>query len=189
MDLGDRRRGDRRRVDRGEDLRGRPAEFLPQDLLDLVERERANIITKPDQLVDIRLGEQVRPGAQQLPQFHKSRSEILEDEPEPSCPILRRDAVPQRDPLDRPHQPLEVERRDHILIAVPHQCGQNLPITRQVAEMTDRFSNHTARPSQTTGAPQTPQHARSSRRDRSADTHPKLLPSPGNFPQLRLARR
>ncbi len=147
MDLRDRRGRHRNRVDRREDFRRRLPVLLAQDLLDLVKRERTDVVAQAGQLVDVRLREQVRPGAQQLSQLHERRPQVLADQPEPTCTVLRRDAFPQRHPLDRPHQALEVQGRDHILIAVPHQGGQNLPVTWQVAEMSDRFSNHAARPS------------------------------------------
>ena len=44
---------------------------------------------------------------------------------------------PRRDALERPDQPLQVERRDHVLIAVPDQRRQDLAIAGQVLEMAD----------------------------------------------------
>ncbi len=121
---------------------GRPPVLLAQDLLDLVERERADVRAQRRQLVDVRLGEQVGPGAQELAQLHEGRPEVLQDQPQPAGPILRRDPAAQRDPLDRPHQALQVQRRHHILVAVSHQGRQDLPVSRQVAEMTDRLADH-----------------------------------------------
>ena len=163
--------------------RGRPAVFLAQDRLDLVEWERADIIAQRRQLVGVRLGEQVGPGAQQLAQLHERRPQVLADQPEPARPVLRRDVVPQRDPLDRPHQSLQVERRDHVLIAVPHQGRQDLPVARQVSEMTDRFSNHAHIPSQAmqgrpSGRPARPDPSRD--RLAAVPIPARARPSPGH---------
>ena len=63
----------------GEDLRGRPAVLLAQDRLDLVERERPDVVAQGRELVDVRLGEQVGPGAEELAQLHERRPEVLAD--------------------------------------------------------------------------------------------------------------
>ena len=146
MDLRDRSRGDRRRVERREDLGGRPAVLLTQDLLDLFESERAHRRAQCRELGDVRLGEQIGPGAQELTQLHEGRSQVLQDQPQPTGPILGRDPGTQRDPLDRPNQPLQVQGGHDILVAVTHQGRQDLPVTRQVAEMADRFANHATSP-------------------------------------------
>ena len=135
---------------------------------------------KPGQLVGVGLGEQVGPGAQELAQLHERRPEVLADQPEPARPVLGRDVVPQRDPLDRPHQPLEVERRDHVLIAVPHQGRQDLPVARQVAEMADRFSNHATTPFSGDGARDRPQPRPDRSRQRPSGSRCRSRLDPGS---------
>ena len=53
---------------------------------------------------------------------------------------MRRDVVAERNPLDRPDEAFQVERGDHVLIAVTHQGRQDLAVARQVSEMADRFA-------------------------------------------------
>ena len=52
----------------------------------------------------------------------------------------------QRNPFDRANKSLQMQRGDHILIAVAHQARQDLPIARKIADMTDGFSNHRGSP-------------------------------------------
>ncbi len=52
------------------------------------------------------------------------------------------DIVSQRNSFDRANNSLEVQRGDHILITVTHQARQDLPIAREISDMTDGFSNH-----------------------------------------------
>ena len=58
-----------------------------------------------------------------------------EGQPEPARPILRRNIVSQRDPLDRSNKSFQVQRRHEILVAIAHQGGQDLPVSRQIAKM------------------------------------------------------
>ena len=176
MDLRDRRRGDRRRVQGREDLGGRPAVLLAQDLLDLVESERADVVAQGRELVDIRLGQQVRPGGEELAQLHERGPEVLQDHPQPARPVLRRYPVAQRGPLDRPHHALQVQCRHHVLITIPHQRRQDLPVSRQVAEMSDRLADQTPSPSRSMG--QGPALAPLDRRQNPAGSRPFTDPRP-----------
>jgi hypothetical protein len=104
VDLRDRGRGQRLRVD-GEELRGRAAVLLVQDRPGLGERERPHRVAQQRQLAGVRLRQDVGPGAQDLPELDERRAQILADQAEPPGPVVRRDVVAHRGPLDRPHQP------------------------------------------------------------------------------------
>ena len=106
-----------------EDLRRRPAVLLGQDRLGLGERERPDVVAERRQLGRVGLGEQVGPRAQELAELHERRPEVLADQPEPPRAVVRRDVVPQRHPLERPDEPLQMEGRDDVLIAVTHQAS------------------------------------------------------------------
>ena len=130
------------RVDRGEDLAEGAAVLLGQDRLGLGEREGPDVVAERGELGGVGLGEEVGAGAEHLPELHERRPEVLADHPQPARPVLRRGVVAQGHPLDRPHDPLQVERRDDVLIAVAHQRRQDLAIAGQVAEMADGFAEH-----------------------------------------------
>src|SRR5207247_1367459 len=66
MDLADRSRGDGPVVELGEELVDREAEILRDDLLDVRERKRTNVVLKPAQLGDDVRRQDVGPGRQQL---------------------------------------------------------------------------------------------------------------------------
>ena len=119
----------------------RPAVLLGQDRLDLGERERPHVVAQGRQLGRVGLGEEVGARAQELAELHERRPQVLADQPEPPRPVLRRHVVPERSPLERPHQAFEVKRRDDVLIPVPDQARQDLAVPRQVAEMADGFTN------------------------------------------------
>ena len=93
----------------------------------------------------IGLGQEVGTGAEDLAELHEGRPKVLADHPESPGAVLGRDVVAQRDPLERPDNPFQMERRDHVLIAVAHQGRQDLAIPGQVAKMTDRFADQVQR--------------------------------------------
>ena len=86
------------------------------------------------------LGDDVGTGAEDLPELHERRPEVLADQPQPAGPVLRGGLGSRGHPLDRPDDPLEMERRDDVVIAVSHQRREDLPIAREVPEMADGFA-------------------------------------------------
>jgi hypothetical protein len=58
---------------------------------------------------------------------------------------LRRDLIAERGAFERPDQPVEVERRDDVTVAVMDQARQDLAISREVAEMADGFTDQRRR--------------------------------------------
>jgi hypothetical protein len=58
---------------------------------------------------------------------------------------LGRDLVPERHTLKGADEPVEVECRDHVSISIAHQARQDLAITREVAEVSDGFSDQGGR--------------------------------------------
>ena len=156
VDLRDRRRGDRLRVDRGEDLQRRPAVFLGQDRLGLGIGEGPDVVSEAGQLGGVRLRQEVGAGAEHLAELHEGRPEVLADHPQPLRPVVRRRRLlpPPRRPFDRPHEPVQMQRRDHVAESVTDQRRQNLAISRQVAQVADGLSEQrrfTPRPFESRG--------------------------------------
>ena len=81
VDLRDRRGGQRFGLDRGEDLGSGSAVLLGQDRLGLGERERLDVVAELGQFGDVRLGQEVGPGAEDLPELDEGRPEVLADQP------------------------------------------------------------------------------------------------------------
>src|SRR5262249_55961964 len=76
-----------------------------------------------------------------LPKLDKRRPQVLAHHAQASRTVLRRDVVSERHALERAHDALKVERRDHVLVAVTNERRQDLAIARGIAEMTDGFAN------------------------------------------------
>ena len=142
VDLRDRGGRHRRLFDRRKNLRERPPIFLAQDRLDLGERKRSHIIPQRGQLVGVRLWQQIGPRAEQLPSFTKVGPRSSQTSRSRRARSCGGNLAAQRNPLERADNPLEMECSDHVLITITHQAGQDLPVTWQVSQMADRFSNH-----------------------------------------------
>ena len=140
MNLGDRGRGHRLRIEREENLGQRRAVILGQDLLDLDERKRPHVVAQRGELVGVGFGKEVGPGAEHLAELDECRPEVLADQPQPARPILGCRVHTQRHPLDRPDDPFQMERGDHVLVAVPDQGREDLSVAGKVSKMADRFS-------------------------------------------------
>ena len=72
-------------------------------------------------------------------------AEILADELQPPRSVLRGRVSPQCHALDRADDPLKVERRDHVMVAVADQGRQDLPVPGKIAQVTDGFSQQGTR--------------------------------------------
>ena len=69
------------------------------------------------------------PGAQYLSQFHESGAKVFEYHPQSPGAILRWHIVAERNLFERPDQAFEMERGDHVLIAIAHQGRENLTVS------------------------------------------------------------
>ena len=81
--LPERGRGERAVVEGREDLGEPDAELGADDLLDLLERERLDLVLEPGQRLDVRRREQVDAGGHQLAELHEGRAHRLEVVGEP----------------------------------------------------------------------------------------------------------
>ena len=140
VNLGDRRRGHRDGIEREEDLFERPAVVLGEDLLDLAEGERPDVIAQRGQFDGVSFGDDIGPGAQDLAQFHERRPQILADQLQSAGAILRGRVAPHRHALDRPDDSFQVKGGHHVVVAVTNQRGQDLPVAGKIAQMADGFS-------------------------------------------------
>ena len=128
-------------LDPGEDLGGRPAELLEEDRLDLGERERLDVVAELGELGGVGLGQEVRPGAEDLAELDEGRPEVLADQPKSLGPGMRRGLVAQGRALDRADDLVEVERGDDVAISEADQARQDLAVAGQVAEVADGFAD------------------------------------------------
>ena len=140
VDLGDRRGGHRQGIQRAEDLSQRTAVIVRENLLDLAEREGADIISQRGQLDRVGFGNDIRAGAQHLAQLHEGRPQILAHQPQSAGPIKQGGLGARRHALDRPNDALQMKRGHHVVVAVTNQRGEDLPVAGEIAEMTDGFS-------------------------------------------------
>jgi hypothetical protein len=74
-DLGDRARGERLRVDTRERV---PAERILDHPLDLLERQRRDLVDEPAELLDVHVRQQVWTRREQLAELDERRAELLE---------------------------------------------------------------------------------------------------------------
>ena len=74
MHLADRGGGDRLLDELDEETLDRLAQLLVDDLLDLGERERTDVVLKLSQLDDDVRGHDVRPGGEKLAELHERRA-------------------------------------------------------------------------------------------------------------------
>ena len=140
VNLRDRGRSHRDRIKREEDFLGRPLIILGEDLLDFRERKRPYVVSQRGKFNCVRFGDDVRPGAQDLAQLDEGWSQFLADQLQPARAILGGGVPAHRHALDRAYDPFQVERSDHVVVAVADQGGQDLPVPRKIAEMADSFS-------------------------------------------------
>ena len=73
------RRAERLGIERREQLAQPAAQLLLDRALHLLEGDRADVVLQPLELLDVRLGKQVRPRGQHLAELHVRRSQL--DEP------------------------------------------------------------------------------------------------------------
>jgi hypothetical protein len=86
VDLRDGGGRDRSRVDAHEDV----AEGLADDRLELGERHRRHLVDEAPELLDVDVGQEVRPRREELPQLDVRRAQALEGEPEVARALARR---------------------------------------------------------------------------------------------------
>ncbi len=140
MNLGDRGRGHRLRIEREENLGQRRVVILRQNLFDLKEGKWPHVVAQRGELDGVGFGNDVGPGAEHLAEFDECRPELLADKPQPVRPILGCRVHTHRHPLDRPDDPFEMERGDHVMVAVPDQGRENLSVAGKVSKMANSFS-------------------------------------------------
>jgi hypothetical protein len=87
VDLRDRACRERLAIDACEDVAG---ECILDDPLDLLERQRRNLVDEPAELLDVHVRQQVRTRGEQLAELDERRAELLEGGAKGLCPILRR---------------------------------------------------------------------------------------------------
>ena len=100
MHLADGRGGDRLLDELDEEPLDRLAQLLRDHLLDLGERERADVVLELSQLDDDVRRHDVRPRGQELAELHERRPELVERLPQAPTALGRRVAV-GRDLLPR----------------------------------------------------------------------------------------
>jgi hypothetical protein len=86
VDLRNRRRSERVGIQAHEEVR---IELLVDHTLDRRERHGRHVVDEPTQLLHVRIGQQVGPGGEELPELDVRRAEILERKAELTCALLR----------------------------------------------------------------------------------------------------
>ena len=125
MHLADRRGGDRRRVEVEERALERQAELALDDLLDLLERERPDVVLQPAQLGDDVRRHDVGPRREQLAELHERRPELVEHLAQVGAALSRGVALERRAlaPRQQVGQPVLLEE---VAEAVPHRDLRDL---------------------------------------------------------------
>jgi hypothetical protein len=138
VDLADRRGRDRLLVELGKQLVEAEAEVLLDDLLDLVERERTDVVLQSAQLRDDVRRQDVRSRRQELAELHERRTELVQHLAQVLA-ALRRLAVnvhPRAAPREEVGQPVGVEP---VAEAV---ADRDLRDLRETAEVAGRGLDH-----------------------------------------------
>jgi hypothetical protein len=130
--LADRRRGDRTLLELQEELVERQLELALDRPLDVLERERTDVVLEGAQLGDDVRRDDVRPGREQLAELDERRSELVEHLPKADA-ARRRLALHELDPAAARQQVGEPVRLEEVAEAVADGDLRDLRESAEVA--------------------------------------------------------
>ena len=111
------------------ELRGGELEFTLYNPLDLCKVEGGDIVLELEEFVDIIIGQEVRPGGEELTDLYKARTELLEGQPQPyrvGERIPRTHGFSPLQPLGDGDEPGQVEPLQEGIEAVAYENGNDL---------------------------------------------------------------